>query len=449
MRSRQPRKLVSLCCCCYCWCGGGCTRQHCHLRQSSGQDQQDQQDRQQQQPQQQQQPPHAQQLQHAQQLPPPPQQSYPPGYPPPQSQQQAPRPPFYPFGAPPPMAGGMPPPGYRPPMPGSYGPQHPHAPPGYGPYGGPPMFGPYGGPGFMGYGTSMPGFMQGRGRSRSFSRSRSRPLRRRGGRKKTKKRTGSKRATRKCTKEPPARLGGGDLWEKSKEDSSLKLVGELAPQVQWDYRLKDEARRCFVAYLPSPIPRERLPILYGNIEHGTKWYQPLNREGVEIPRKTAWMVASGCKCNYRYGGLEVQPATFPDWMLEIMQIYMPLCGITERSEWPDSCNLNLYQDGESGVGWHGDDEVLFHGLHTDIRILSLSLGQSRKFQVRKNWPQEGEQEENTLMLHNGDLCTMEGMMQKHYMHRVPKERATVGPRINLTWRWVLRHYKACPHWCRY
>merc|ERR1712224_1080525 len=38
----------------------------------------------------------------------------------------------------------------------------------------------------------------------------------------------------------------------------------------------------------------------------------------------------------------------------------------------------------------------------------------------------------------------EGLVQKYYQHRVPKEKAT-GPRINLTWRWVKKHRPGCPH----
>merc|ERR550537_1725663 len=33
---------------------------------------------------------------------------------------------------------------------------------------------------------------------------------------------------------------------------------------------------------------------------------------------------------------------------------------------------------------------------------------------------------------------MEGMMQKHYQHRVPKEGAAQLPRINLTWKWNVK-----------
>ena len=48
-----------------------------------------------------------------------------------------------------------------------------------------------------------------------------------------------------------------------------------------------------------------------------------------------------------------------------------------------------------------------------------------------------------LELGNGDLCSMEGMTQKYYHHRAPKDRST-GPRINLTWRYVKQHARNCP-----
>ncbi len=41
-----------------------------------------------------------------------------------------------------------------------------------------------------------------------------------------------------------------------------------------------------------------------------------------------------------------------------------------------------------------------------------------------------------VKLGHGDVLCMDGMMQKHYLHRVPKEDFLKGIRINLTWRWV-------------
>merc|ERR1719263_979055 len=106
-----------------------------------------------------------------------------------------------------------------------------------------------------------------------------------------------------------------------------------------------------------------------------------------------------------------------------MQLTMPYCGLKDPSEWPNSCNLNLYEDGGMSVGWHTDDERLFNGKFQDIRIISLSLGASRKFELRLNWPDESKRERKftNLVLGDGDICSMEGMFQKHFQHRVPRE----------------------------
>lgn len=242
--------------------------------------------------------------------------------------------------------------------------------------------------------------------------------------------------------DPPPKFG--ETWEESRQQHGTRLISEIAPQgVEWEYRLSDESRRCFAGYLQCPVSQDRLDAFFWAIQHGTTWLQPTGPFGV-IPRKTAWMVADGCRCTYRYGGIEVQPQVFPEWMPEIMGVYMKYCGLPDPAQWPNSCNVNLYENGSQSVGWHADDEALFQGLHQDIRILSLSLGQKRKFDLKKNWPEEGEKSMHRLLLGNGCLCTMEGMVQKHYQHRVPKEGEDLGPRINLTWRWILKHAKACP-----
>merc|ERR1711920_1155639 len=124
---------------------------------------------------------------------------------------------------------------------------------------------------------------------------------------------------------------------------------------------------------------------------------------------------------------------------------MGFCGLKSKDDWPDCCNMNLYEHGGDSVGWHADDESLFQGKFQDILIISLSFGLTRKFHLRYNWPNENEQHEPfEIDLKTGDIMTMEGMTQKHMQHRVPKEEDISGPRINLTWRWVLKHTPKCP-----
>merc|ERR1719210_418617 len=130
-------------------------------------------------------------------------------------------------------------------------------------------------------------------------------------------------------------------------------------------------------------------------------------------------------------------------MNELMALVMPLCGLPDSSAWPNSCNVNLYEDGGMSVGWHSDDEMLFQGKFQDALIISLSLGTTRKFETRANWPEEGEKPVRRILLASGDLMTMEGMFQKHYQHRVPREDNIQGQRINLTWRWIVKHRPKC------
>lgn len=244
------------------------------------------------------------------------------------------------------------------------------------------------------------------------------------------------------------------MAEPSREGVGLTLLGELSKQDRkgedsqgkhlWQYVLQDEVRRCFAGKVNPGLRAYDLKRFYATVQQETEWGQPVSAtSGEPIPRKTAWMVADSCVCPYRYGGVEVEPDRFPPWMVELMETFMPFCGLRNSKSWPTCCNLNLYEDGGMSVGWHADDEDLFQGRLADCPIISLSLGETRTFELRPNAPAEGEQDVHRLVLENGDLMTMEGLTQKHYQHRVPKERAR-GSRINLTWRWIKKHRPQCP-----
>jgi len=219
------------------------------------------------------------------------------------------------------------------------------------------------------------------------------------------------------------------------------LIGELAQEdLPWSYPLRDEERRCFVGYLPSQLDKNLLRSFLTAAVEETEWQQPAARLG-PIPRSTAWMVRGGCSCPYRYSGFEVMPEPFPKWMDKVMAAVMPLCGLSDPASWPNSCNLNRYSDGAEAVAWHSDDEALFQGKFKDCRVISLSLGQERSFEVRPLSDDDMPREEQVtrLRLATGDICTMEGLTQKYYEHRVPKGARSLRLRVNLTWRWIVEH----------
>jgi len=242
--------------------------------------------------------------------------------------------------------------------------------------------------------------------------------------------------------EKPEKLSGED-WEQRRSKSGLKLVGEKRMDLPWVYLVADESRRSFAGFLRNRLSAADAGDYFERIRAETDWKQPDGPLGM-LPRKTCWMVSKGCACPYRYGGIEVAPQEYPQWMLELQKVVMPLCGFQESETWPNSCNLNLYDDGGMSVGWHSDDERLFQGKFADCSIISLSLGARRKFELRLNWPEENERSCWQVLLGDGDILTMEGMTQKHYQHRVPREDGIDAPRINLTWRWVAKHSPQCP-----
>merc|ERR1719327_2401955 len=92
-------------------------------------------------------------------------------------------------------------------------------------------------------------------------------------------------------------------------------------------------------------------------------------------------------------------------MEEILAAYMPICGLPDRKDWPNSCNLNLYENSSMSVGWHADDEPIFKGKVEDARIISVTLGHTRTFELRRRDVGEDEDErlKYVMTLGNGDV----------------------------------------------
>jgi len=152
------------------------------------------------------------------------------------------------------------------------------------------------------------------------------------------------------------------------------------------------------------------------------------------------LVAENCRCCYRYSLTKWEPTVFPKWFRKITQRVLDETGL-EFEHFPNSCNVNWYQNGADSVGWHSDDESLFQSKDDDTLILSLSLGQSRKFEVKLAEHKDDGPMANIkqMVLHHGDIMTMEGLFQKYYVHRVPKAYGVQRARVNLTWRWIKKH----------
>ena len=114
----------------------------------------------------------------------------------------------------------------------------------------------------------------------------------------------------------------------------------------------------------------------------------------------------------------------------------PWCG---KKDVPTGVNLNQYAGSGSFIRWHSDNEPLFGPQNLPKLIVSLSLGNSVEFKVRRrasgNFP-------SSIRLDHGDVLVMDGLAQSEYEHCTASELQ--GPRINLTYRGVAQDTASCP-----
>ena len=141
--------------------------------------------------------------------------------------------------------------------------------------------------------------------------------------------------------------------------------------------------------------------------------------------------------------MKIKPRGFPEWLNDLMDVVMPQCGLLEKQDWPNSCNVNYYEKHGDLVGPHADNEDLFQGAKQQITIISLSLGGTREFVVYT----AARQPLGSILLRNGDLLAMEHWTQaqlKHGIAKLPIGSPDDPKRINITWRWIAQHKLDCP-----
>lgn len=98
--------------------------------------------------------------------------------------------------------------------------------------------------------------------------------------------------------------------------------------------------------------------------------------------------------------------------------------------------LNLYRSERDSMGWHSDDEP---ELGREPTIASVSLGASRRFVLRGKDDKKCRFE---LVPGHGSLIVMRGDLQHHWQHQLPKRTRAAEPRINITFRKIVRPPKS-------
>lgn len=145
---------------------------------------------------------------------------------------------------------------------------------------------------------------------------------------------------------------------------------------------------------------------------------------VRTKRKVAWY--GDRKFEYTYSNVTKRALPWTETLLELKAAVKKRTGETFNS-----CLLNLYHDGKEGMAWHSDGEK---DLKKNGAIASLTFGAARRFAFKHK--QTGER--ITVVLEHGSLLVMKGNTQMHWLHRLPPAIRVTEPRVNLTFRTIVR-----------
>jgi alkylated DNA repair dioxygenase AlkB len=139
-------------------------------------------------------------------------------------------------------------------------------------------------------------------------------------------------------------------------------------------------------------------------------------------RKAAWYGDSDYL--YTYSNTTKKALAWTKELSELKQVVEEIVGAKFNS-----CLLNLYHNGNEGMGWHSDDEK---SLGKNNTIASLSLGAERKFSFKHKQTKQIV----SLVLEHGSLLIMKGATQANWLHSLLKSKNITLPRINLTFRTI-------------
>jgi len=171
----------------------------------------------------------------------------------------------------------------------------------------------------------------------------------------------------------------------------------------------DDCDRWLSALRESLPWRQETMAMYGN--------------AIAVPRLSSW---HGDQPNaYTYSQIEMQPLPMTRELVEVKETVEILV-----AEQLNSVLANLYRDGSDSVAWHADDE---RELGPEPVVVSVSLGATRKFQLRSRTTPYVRHD---IDLAHASVLVMRGQSQWNWMHQVPKTKARVGERINLTYRYI-------------
>lgn len=182
----------------------------------------------------------------------------------------------------------------------------------------------------------------------------------------------------------------------------------------------EDGELAFLPQLPLPWPNDEV---LRRLVDETAWRE----ETVVVygkrhlqPRLSAWQGDAA----YTYSGLRLEPLPFRPLLQTIRAAVEQATGRRFNS-----VLLNYYRNERDSMGMHADDEP---ELGPEPAIASVSFGATRSFVLRH----KSSKRTIKLDLSDGSLLLMAGQFQKAWLHGINKLNRPIGPRVNLTFRYI-------------
>jgi alkylated DNA repair dioxygenase AlkB len=179
-------------------------------------------------------------------------------------------------------------------------------------------------------------------------------------------------------------------------------------------------------YFGKIINDEQNHKYFNELLHKIEWVKEnLVMFGKEITTKRKVAFYADPLIDYTYMNKTKKGLQWTPLLIEIKKMVTSYTGSNYNA-----CLLNLYHDGNEGMGWHCDDEK---EIIPNSSIASLSLGAERKFSIKHKLTKQT----HSMILENGSLLEMLGSFQKNWLHALPKSKKNIDMRINLTFRQMM------------
>jgi len=181
-------------------------------------------------------------------------------------------------------------------------------------------------------------------------------------------------------------------------------------------------------YIPDFLTKQESDIYFKALKSDTNWQHDditIFGKTHKQPRLTALFGESDQP--YGYSNIVMHPEPLTPHLKIIQQ------RIEETADHKfNTVLVNLYRDGNDSNGWHADNEK---ELGKNPVIASISFGEARPFHFKHRTIKA---QRHKLNLEHGSLLIMKGKMQQYWLHQIAKTKTQIQPRINLTFRRLIR-----------